>query len=121
MSSFHNINNVNKINGSPIIYDPRSEGSKKIDNSFGQVFEETKVHFSKHANMRLDNRNINLSGEQIDRLEKGIENAREKGIRDSLIMVDNVALVVNIANRTVITAVDQEKKVFTNIDGAVIV
>ncbi|MCL1924105.1 MAG: hypothetical protein FWF50_00810 [Defluviitaleaceae bacterium] len=123
---------LNKVNQSQInkIYD---NGSKKessnLSNSFGKVFQEVSVQFSKHANMRLDTRNINLSNEQINRLEKGIENAEQKGIKDSLIMVDNIAFVVNIANRTVVTAVEQpptasivnKQKVFTNIDGAVIV
>ncbi|MCL2610404.1 MAG: hypothetical protein FWE02_01870 [Defluviitaleaceae bacterium] len=115
------MNPLQKINGASLIYDANNNKPKQVDNSFGQVFEETQVQFSKHANMRLDTRNINLSGDQMNRLEKGIEDARNKGIRDSLIMLDNVALVVNVTNRTVITAVEQEKKVFTNIDGAVIV
>ena len=117
---------LQKINGVSS-YDINNSKSKQTDNSFGHIFEETKnagnvqnIQFSKHANMRLDTRNINLSNDQMNRLEAGIENARKKGIRDSLIMVDNVALVVNVSNRTVVTAINEEKKVFTNIDGAVI-
>ena len=45
-----------------------------------------------------------------------------KGIRESLIMVDDVAFIVNVSKSTVITAVDEgEDMIFTNIDGAVIV
>jgi flagellar operon protein len=45
-----------------------------------------------------------------------------KGIKESLIRVDDVAVIVNVGNNTVITAVDEsEDRVFTNIDGAVIV
>jgi len=80
------------------------------------------VHFSKHASIRLNDRNINLTGEQIDRVADGIGKANEKGIRDSLVLVDNVALVVNVQSRTVITAIPQmQENVFSNIDGAVIV
>lgn len=97
-------------------------------NSFNQILEEKKtavtnseLKFSKHANQRLSSRNIDLSGEQIERLEHGANKAREKGIKESLVMVDNLAFIVNIKNNTVITAVnDTEDAVFTNIDGAVI-
>ena len=81
------------------------------------------LQFSKHAALRLSSREINLSDEQMTRVENGIKTAGDKGIRDSLIVIDNVALVVNIRNKTVITALDknQTDSVFTNIDGAVIV
>jgi flagellar operon protein len=83
---------------------------------------ETPVHFSKHAALRLSDRNISLSNEQIDRVSEGIGKANEKGIRDSLVLIDNIALVVNVKSRTVITAISQmHENVFSNIDGAVIV
>ncbi|MCL2216335.1 MAG: flagellar protein [Defluviitaleaceae bacterium] len=83
---------------------------------------ETPVHFSKHAALRLSDRNISLTGEQIDRVAEGIGKAGEKGIRDSLVLVDDVALVVNVKSRMVITALNQAvDNVFSNIDGAVIV
>lgn len=82
------------------------------------------VTFSKHANERLASRNINLNDEQMTRLNKGIKQAKEKSINESLVMMDNIAFIVNIKNNTVITAMDQDtndSNVFTNIDGAVIV
>ena len=96
--------------------------------SFNQILEEKKstitkgeLKFSKHANERLSSRNIDLSGEQIKRLENGASKAREKVIKESLVMVDDLAFIVNVKNNTVITAVnDTEDTVFTNIDGAVI-
>ena len=104
------------------------QNNKPNSNSFNQILEEKKtavtnseLKFSKHANQRLSSRNIDLSGEQIERLEHGANKAREKGIKESLVMVDNLAFIVNIKNNTVITAVnDTEDAVFTNIDGAVI-
>lgn len=85
-------------------------------------FEKTNsLKFSKHANQRLATRNINLSAEQMERLENGTTKAREKGIRESLVMVDDMAFIVNVRNNTVITAVgDSDGSIFTNIDGAVI-
>ena len=73
--------------------------------------------------MRLEDRNINLSRKQSERLEAGVQKASEKGIQESLVLVDSLAFIVNVPNKTVVTAMDQgetEKNVFTNIDGAVI-
>jgi flagellar operon protein len=86
------------------------------------VGETAELKFSKHANERLASRNIDLTDEQLERLESGAKKAGEKGINESLVMVDDLAFIVSIKNNTVITAVnDGEDKVFTNIDGAVIV
>ncbi len=87
-----------------------------------QATSETgELKFSKHANERLASRNIDLTDDQLERLESGAKKAGEKGINESLVMVDNLAFIVNVKNNTVITAVnDGEDKVFTNIDGAVI-
>lgn len=94
--------------------------------SFHQIFTEeqaaTELKFSKHANERLASRNIDLTDEQFKRLENGTKKAYEKGIKESLVMVDDLAFIVNVKNNTVITAVNEgEEKIFTNIDGAVII
>jgi len=95
--------------------------------SFGQVLEKKlkeELKFSQHAQQRLQSRNIELGEAEIARLENAVTKAREKGARDSLILMDNLALVVSIKNNTVITAVDEQnlkENVFTNIDSAVIV
>ena len=79
------------------------------------------LRFSKHANARLASRNINLSNEQISRLSEGTDRARQKGINESLIVVDELAFIVNVKNNMVVKAVGgSEDKIFTNIDGAVI-
>lgn len=83
-----------------------------------------KLTFSKHANERLASRNISLDEGQMERLNKGVMQAKEKSINESLVMMDNIAFIVNIKNNTVVTAMDQttnDNNVFTNIDGAVIV
>lgn len=82
------------------------------------------LKFSKHASMRLEDRNISLSREQNERLESGVRKAGEKGIQDSLVIVDSLAFIVNIPNKTVVTALDKseaDENIFTNIDGAVII
>lgn len=99
--------------------------------SFKEIYQQTNERvaskdliFSKHANERLATRNINLSEAQLTRLNEGVRQAKEKSINESLVMMDNIAFIVNVKNNTVITAMDQEtndNNVFTNIDGAVIV
>ena len=67
---------------------------------------------------------INLSKEQSERLESGVQKASEKGIRESLVIVDSLAFIVNVPNKTVVTAMDRtesDDNIYTNIDGAVII
>ncbi len=85
--------------------------------------ENYELKFSKHADARLADRNINLTNEQLKRLDAGAKMAGEKGIQESLVIMDNLSFIVNVKNKTVITAMDQSEKsnVYTNIDGAVII
>lgn len=82
------------------------------------------VRFSKHAMTRLEERNIELTDNQIERLHEGTMKAGAKGINESLVIVDQLAFIVNVPNNTVVTAMNQteaNENVFTNIDGAVII
>lgn len=101
--------------------------SRGSDNSFQKILQQKATQglkFSKHAGERLEERNITLSIEQMKRLEEATVRADEKGIKESLMLMDNMAFIVNVKNSTVITAMDQtdnKDNIFTNIDGAVIV
>ena len=106
---------------------PKTRPVPGQDGSFAKILDTKLQHgtvkFSAHANKRLEARNIHFSEEQIKTLEDAVENARSKGGRETLILLDNVALVVSVANRTVITAMDGDNlkdNVFTHIDSAVI-
>ena len=90
----------------------------------GTAESTSELKFSKQANMRLEQRDIALSADQSQRLEAGVAKASEKGIKESLVIVDSLAFIVNVPNQTVVTAMDQtesDENVFTNIDGAVII
>lgn len=94
--------------------------------SFAEILEQKKVSgelkFSKHASERLVSRNIDLSESQKERLNHAVKAAEAKGIKESLVMMDNLAFIVNVKNNTVVTAVTGgEEKIFSNIDGAVVV
>lgn len=89
-----------------------------------QTGKREELKFSKHAIGRLADRNITLSDSQIERLNEGTVKAGEKGIKESLVIVDQMAFIVNIPNNTVVTAMNQQdnnENIFTNIDGAVII
>ncbi|MGD8191018.1 TIGR02530 family flagellar biosynthesis protein [Brevibacillus ginsengisoli] len=86
--------------------------------------EPKKLSFSQHALNRLHDRGIQLNEQELSRLEGAVQKAAAKGSKESLVVMDNVAYVINIANRKVITAVDDanmKESVFTNIDSAVLV
>lgn len=110
----------------------RPQKAISTDVSFKDILKEKtseatapkELKFSKHAANRLVDRDISLSTQQLERLESATKKASEKGIRESLVIVDSLAFIVNIPNNTVVTALDQSEtgdNVFTNIDGAVIV
>lgn len=83
-----------------------------------------KLKVSSHAQARLQSRDIQLDSAQWNRVLEGIDRAAAKGAQESLVMLDETALIVSVKNRTVITVVDQanlKDQVFTNIDSAVIV
>ena len=94
--------------------------------SFDEVLrgELDGLKFSNHAQTRLESRNIKLSGDDVKQLADAVDRASQKGSQDSLVIMKNVAYVVNIKNRTVVTAVDGDnlnENVFTNIDSAVLI
>ncbi len=97
--------------------------------TFADTLRETRqaqagtLKFSAHAQTRIQSRSISLGPADMQRIEGAVERAAGKGAKESLILLDQAALVVSIPNRTVITVVDQanmKQNVFTNIDSAVI-
>jgi len=79
------------------------------------------LSFSAHALARLEQRNIVVDEQIKNQLENAIDKIAQKGGKESLIMLDNVAYVVSIPNKTVITALETaQENVFTNIDSALV-
>jgi flagellar operon protein len=89
-----------------------------------KIRENSQIEFSKHAIKRVVEREIDLSTNQLERLNYGVQLASQKGLNEPLILIDKTAFVVNVSNNKVITTVNEDAlvgNVFTNIDGAVIV
>ena len=91
-----------------------------LQNQLGQ----SRIEFSRHAVNRVLERNIPVSEVNLQRLNKGVELARQKGLDDTLILIDRTAYLVSVKNSKVITTVSGDElqgNVFTNIDGTVII
>ena len=102
---------------------------KSNQQGFGQILQkevvrQQEVKFSHHALDRLRSRNIQLTSSDVNLLNGAIQQVADKGGQDSLVLMNNVAYVVNVPSRTVVTAIDNmhlQQNVFTQIDSAVIV
>lgn len=82
------------------------------------------LKFSAHAMQRLQSRNISLTSDDVAKMNVMADKAAAKGAKNSLFIMRDIAMVVSIKNRTVITAVDSDsmkENVFTNIDSAAII
>ena len=107
----------------PAASETTKDGLSFLDILAEKTGEKEELKFSKHASNRLSQRNITLTDGQLTRLSEGAQKAGAKGIKESLVLVDSLAFIVNVPNKTVVTAMNQteaDENVFTNIDGAVI-
>ncbi len=116
--------------------DPSQQGKQldkkapltKDGQSFSQILEKVsdqkqQLEFSTHAMKRLEDRAIELSDSDINRIQDAVDRAGEKGSKESLILDGDNAYLVNVEDRKVITAVDHlemRDRVFTQIDSAVL-
>lgn len=109
-----------KVNNNPI---SSKQSTKSFQEILNQINRKDELSFSKHAIQRLQKRNINLTSEDITKLNNAVTKAQSKGVNEALIILRDNAFITSIKNRTVITAAtgkDLKENVFTNIDGAVI-
>lgn len=115
----------NKANGAPGEFDQVFEKTLEV-----QVPEKNLEHirsplkFSAHATQRLKDRKIALDPQTLSKVNDAVDKAAAKGIEDTLVLTADAALIVNVKNRTVVTALDRNSisgNVFTNIDGAIVV
>lgn len=119
-------NTINQLHNTPKIT-PNTSGQTqpKVNGSqnFADAFNQAKLQFSNHAQKRLESRNINLAEDGIARLALAVDKAEQRGGQESLILMDDLAFIVNVQDRKVVTAVDtknQGEGVFTRIDTVVL-
>lgn len=134
----NNFPSIEQVTGQYLKKSNTGVNTSESTKSFSEVLQQTysdlhteqpdsglsELKFSKHAGERLAQRDISLTEEQLQRLEDGAQKASAKGIKESLVLMDNLAFIVNTQNHTVVTAMNQSNdndNIFTNIDGAVVV
>lgn len=116
------------VTGVPTSPEAVRSSQPQTGTSFREILEQeaqktTELSFSRHAAGRVAERGIEISRTGMERLEEGLRMAREKGLNDTLILMDGSAFIVSAQNGTVITAMPSQElngRVFTNIDGTVI-
>ena len=115
---------IGRVNGTG---EPPAKPAGTVKPVEGPSFMETLEHvqgvrFSNHAIKRLQSREINLNSDNVNRLSDAIDKAEKRGGKSSLVMVDDLAFIVNVHDRTVVTALDTNQRgegVFTQIDSVV--
>lgn len=102
------------------------QAAEKKSASFLEHFERAKneeLKISKHANERMSERNIQISDEEWEKITDKVMEARSKGVKQPLVLMDQAALIVSAKNGTVITAMKRDEakeQLFTNIDGTIV-
>lgn len=92
--------------------------------SFESVLQQKLLKFSNHAAKRLEQRGIELGSGQLDQISSAVDKAAAKGSKESLILMKDLAFIVSVPNRTVVTAMDGnsiKNNIFTQIDSAIVI
>lgn len=119
-------NRINHIHPQHLIQSQHVKQKPKTTSHFKEVLTTVsqQLKVSKHAQQRLDERDISINKSQWQVIGKKVDEARKKGVRDSLVILNNAALLVSAKNNTVITALDREEaatRIFTNINGTILI
>lgn len=100
-----------------------SVGGAAAPNAMGALAKADGIKFSNHAIERMRTRGISFKPEDMQRLNDAVSRAAAKGSKDSLILMDDSALIVSVKNKTVVTVMDKnalKENVFTNIDSTIV-
>jgi len=104
---------------------PVVDGGKSFQETLAETLNGTQgsnVKFSSHAQDRLQTRGVKLETQDLKQLDQAIDMAKDKGSHNSLILMKNMAFVVNVDRRTVVTAMNElpsQGGIFTNIDSTI--
>lgn len=115
------VGGANALRNSDLLNSTGKTNAGKFDSLLQD--ELKKVKFSGHALERLESRNIELNGMQLERLNDAISTAKDKGSREALVLMDEQAFIVSVQNNTVITVLDKNTmgdNFVGNIDSAVL-
>ncbi|WP_458413896.1 TIGR02530 family flagellar biosynthesis protein [Schinkia sp. CFF1] len=121
---------IHQLNYHPLSH-IKNQVKKPVDSNgpsfkqlLGNIQEETSLRITKHAEKRLNERNIKIDQELWHKIEQKVHEAKGKGVSDSLVITDQAALIISAKNNTVITAMDRQEassQIFTNINGTILI
>ncbi|MCG7334047.1 flagellar protein [Sporosarcina sp. ACRSM] len=97
--------------------------TKAFLDHLNEAMQPAALKISKHASDRLAERNIHISEAEWAHITDKVNEAKSKGIKESLVLMEQAALIVSAKNATVITAMDRmeaKDQLFTNIDGTIV-
>ncbi|WIV20783.1 TIGR02530 family flagellar biosynthesis protein [Paenibacillus polygoni] len=92
--------------------------------SFNKLLDSECIKLSYHASKRLEQRGIELGKNHLEKIAEAVDKAAAKGSKETLVLMEETAFIVNVKNRTIVTAVNGPsltEGVFTQIDSAVII
>lgn len=106
----------------------KMQGKQPVKETFSKHLDSaiqsgSQLVVSKHAQERLQQRNIQISSDCWAKIEEKISQAKKMGVNESLVLIQDAALIVSAKNQTVITALDREEassQIFTNINGTIV-
>jgi flagellar operon protein len=107
------LKNVNRTNTTPFNQQLTQE-----------MHNQSQLKVSKHAQHRMNTRGIEISGEKWLAIQEKVKEAKQKGVKDSLVITNNAALVVSAQNNTVVTVLNRDEaqsQIFTNINGTILI
>ncbi|HZK70179.1 MAG TPA: TIGR02530 family flagellar biosynthesis protein [Clostridia bacterium] len=117
-----------KISAEKVRSSPSDKSTSAPGESFANLLEsklqgKSTLSFSKHAQLRMTQRNMVVSDLYMEKLDDAIKKAEKQGLKNTLVLMDKMAFIVNVPKNVVITAMkdqDIEGNVFKEIDGAVV-
>ena len=102
---------------------PPAKAAEGFKDVLAEITQADGVKFSKHAIERISARGVSFDRASMERLNNAVEAAGSKGANESLVLMDELALIVSVKNKTVITAMPSTEtrgNVFTAIDSAIV-
>lgn len=124
MSDIIKVGHLYPMQVNPATLSNSARGQQSAETTkFSDVLDGAMLKFSHHAELRMAQRGIKLPSEGLTQISQAVDSAAQKGAKDSLIVYRDIAMIVNVPTRTVVTALDGgqlKSNVFTQIDSAII-
>src|SRR6185437_2617529 len=120
--------NLHRIPSQPLVrqgqaFNPVQSPQQSFREHLNKAVQPAELKISKHATERISERNIHISDAEWAHITDKVNEAKSKGIKESLVLMEQAALIISAKNSIVITAMDRmeaKDQLFTNIDGTIV-